>query len=100
VAIAWSGSNRKERLPSDWYSRRKRVLERDGHACQMETDEGKCLRSATDVDHVIPGDDHSYENLQALCRFHHLRKSGEEGRAAQAPRASKYRKRESHPGAL
>jgi hypothetical protein len=37
---------------------------------------------ATDVDHIVAGDDHEPSNLQALCRFHHARKSAREGASA------------------
>lgn len=52
----------------------------------MEEPGVRCLRSATDVDHIIPamlggGDEDG--NLQALCVTHHRIKTGTEGRAAQ-----------------
>jgi len=42
------------------------------------------VNTATDADHIIPGDDHSLSNLQGLCRQHHLIKTGREVQAAQA----------------
>jgi hypothetical protein len=41
-----------------------------------------CALPATDVDHIEPGDNHDASNLQALCRFHHARKSAREGASA------------------
>lgn len=72
----WVGSDRKERLPPDWLAIRKRILERDGRRCCWVEDGNRCLAEATDVDHKIPGDDHSPSNLQSLCRRHHLIKTG------------------------
>ena len=73
---AWEGSTRRERLPPDWDRRRRRVLLRDGHRCYL------CGEVASEVDHVEHGDDHSLENLKAICSPCHLKKSAREGRAA------------------
>jgi 5-methylcytosine-specific restriction endonuclease McrA len=97
--MAWDTSNRRSRLPRDWHSRRAYVLRRDGHRCQARDSIGvMCGAPATDVDHVNPGDDHGYANLQALCRWHHARKSSAEGAAARRPRLAQRREPESHPG--
>jgi 5-methylcytosine-specific restriction protein A len=81
VRGAWAGSTRRERLPLDWRTRRAAVLARDRWLCQwVRVDTGTlCGMPATDVDHIIPGDDHDPSNLQALCRHHHARKSAREG---------------------
>lgn len=82
VVLAWSSSDRRSRLPADWPTRREQVLVRDGRVCQWRVGGRKCGAPARDVDHVVPGDDHSYSNLRALCSAHHQRKSsGEGGRA-------------------
>ena len=64
----------------------------------------KCLRPATDVDHIRAGDDHSEDNLRALCSWHHLKKSSAEGNAAKAAKRSqrqeKFVRSEDHPGLL
>lgn len=73
---AWAGSTRAARLPRDWPAIRARILARDGHRCT------RCGAPATDVDHVIPGDDHSENNLVSLCAADHRAKSGREGQAA------------------
>jgi len=88
--MAWN-TDRKDRLPSDWVKRRAIVLKRDGHRCV------ECGKPANQVDHIIAGDDHSFENLRALCRECHGKKSSAEGHAA---RSKKYSKRppEKHPG--
>lgn len=63
-----------------------------------------CGDLATDVDHVRAGDDHSDYNLQALCGWHHQRKSSQEGHAASAAKraevASRFRRSERHPSEL
>jgi 5-methylcytosine-specific restriction protein A len=101
----WEGSDRRERLPADWPKRRLRVLRRDGGQCTALTQAGtRCDSLASDVDHVRPGDDHSYENLTSLCSYHHRIKSGREGAAAQAAKrrqiAKRFRRSEQHPGLL
>ena len=90
MAGGWKGSTRKARLPPDWPRRRAQVLARDNYRCF-------CGMPATDVDHVVPGDDHRLSNLRSLCRAHHLQKSSKEGVSAR-----KHRRRppEPHPGLL
>jgi len=55
-----------------WETTRKRVLERDGHVCQI------CLEAeATEVDHVVPrvlGGDDQDSNLIAACKRCNARK--------------------------
>ncbi|WVX88057.1 HNH endonuclease [Arthrobacter phage TforTroy] len=97
--MAWDTSNRKAELPADWTTRRVRVLRRDSYKCQARDSRGiKCGEWANQVDHIEPGDDHSYENLQSLCRWHHARKSSAEGAAARRPRPRQRREPEPHPG--
>jgi 5-methylcytosine-specific restriction protein A len=99
--MAWSGSDRASRLPGNWGTIRLRVLRRDGWRCKATLSDGtRCPEPGTEVDHMQRGDDHSLANLQALCSWHHAKKSSAEGRAAQAPRPSRYRKAEAHPGLL
>lgn len=57
----WQGSWRKQTLPKDWNTRRLIVLRRDQGTCYLCGGEG-----ADTVDHVIPGDNHSLENLKAV----------------------------------
>lgn len=101
--MAWSTSNRRQRLPKDWPVRRASVLQRDGYRCVAVLVDGeRCTESATDVDHIKPGDDHSLTNLQALCRWHHARKSAREGHEARGAvrRPSRRRPEAPHPGEL
>ncbi|WP_438470768.1 HNH endonuclease [Streptomyces asiaticus] len=101
----WEGSDRRSRLPTDWTKIRLRVLRRDGGQCTALTEAGaRCVSDATDVDHVIPGDDHSEANLTSLCSWHHARKSSREGAAARNRKKRAIERRflrtEAHPGLL
>lgn len=99
--MPWEGSDRRSRLPADWPTLRRRILRRDGYRCQERLADGSlCDARATDVDHVIPGDDHSESNLRSLCSWHHRRKSSREGNAARGPVPTRTRAPERHPGAL
>jgi 5-methylcytosine-specific restriction enzyme A len=94
--MAWDNSDRRERLPDDWELRRSIVLRNASYQCEWYEDGKRCPNVATDCDHIIRGDDHSLANLQALCPYHHNRKSSREGNAA---RKAKYSPRiEPHPG--
>lgn len=52
-----------------WRPLRLRILERDGHACQIQGD--RCTHDASDVDHIIPwqegGSWFDPANLRAAC---------------------------------
>ncbi|MFF2123712.1 HNH endonuclease [Kitasatospora sp. NPDC058184] len=101
--MAWTNSNRLERLPRDWQTRRLSVLRRAGYQCEhiRHDTEQRCTELATDVDHIQRGDDHELSNLQALCRWHHGKKSAEEGSTARRkPRARRERDPEVHPNDL
>jgi 5-methylcytosine-specific restriction enzyme A len=96
----WEGSTRRERLPGNWKQLRSAVLKRAGDRCQaIEHDGSRCPERATDVDHIRPGDDHALANLQALCSWHHGRKSGQEGGRSRKW-ISKKRPAERHPGLI
>lgn len=96
--MGWETSDRLAELPDDWPLLRIRVLRRDGYRCQARDSTGAvCGEHANQVDHIVPGPDHSLDNLQALCRWHHARKSSREGAAARKPRASRRREPERHP---
>jgi 5-methylcytosine-specific restriction protein A len=66
-------------------ARRRRVLDRDGWACQIR--DAGCVGYATIADHVIPvafgGSDHE-ANMQAACRPCHDAKTQAEAQAARA----------------
>lgn len=95
--MPWSTSNRKARLPRDWEARRQFILARDGNRCTAVDSLGnRCPERATDVDHIKAGDDASYSNLRALCRWHHARKSSAEGLAARRAKGG-YRRQAREP---
>lgn len=101
-AVVWSSSDRRSRLPSDWASRRLAVFARDRSACQWRLGDGRvCGAVASEVDHVVAGDDHSLSNLRALCSTHHRAKSSGEGWAARqaglARSRGRFRWGEEHP---
>ncbi len=86
--MAWTNSDRRARLPKGWPTIRRRILRRDDHACTATfSDDRRCGLPATDVDHIIPGDDHSDTNLRSLCGWCHARKSAHEGGTAAASSA-------------
>lgn len=91
--MAWDNSTRKARLPANWKRLRARVLRRDHHTCTRCPHRDPTTRTL-EVDHIVPGDDHSIGNLQTLCVDCHKRKTIEERRQ---PRN---RPRERHPGML
>lgn len=94
---AWSNSDRRSRLPDDWKTRRVRVLKRDGWACRMRG--SHCTGRATEVDHIVAGDNHDLSNLQALCHNCHVIKTQAESRAVIAAKAKgRTRVSERHPG--
>ena len=91
---------RSQRLPSNWRKVRLRVLWRDGGVCQI-ADPLVCLGRATEVDHIVNGDDHSEGNLQAVCaRCHHAKTLREA--AEQTNRKLAYGKlpEQRHPGGV
>lgn len=97
----WKGSNRKSRLPADWDRLRVPVLKRCNYRCEWVEDGIRCHLPATDVDHIIPGDDSRPANLQGLCNPHHLIKTGREARALQLERKKLLRlPEEKQPGII
>lgn len=98
----WNDSDRRSRLPENWPDLVREVKLRAKNRCEWRLpSRSRCPRPGTDVDHRIPGDDHSLENLQLLCPVHHGKKSAREGwQAKMARKASGRRPPEAHPGAL
>jgi hypothetical protein len=96
----WAGSNRREELPTNWYTEiRPAVLERDGYRCTAPLrDETRCPEPGTDVDHIGDPNDHSLPNLRLLCSWHHDRKSSAQGNAARLRPPPLRRPAEKHPG--
>jgi 5-methylcytosine-specific restriction endonuclease McrA len=97
--MAWSSSDRAARLPGNWARLRLAVLKRDGYHCQIAGP--GCTWLATEVDHIVPGDDHGLGNLQAVCTWCHARKTAGEAKRAQAKVQAKGRRpTEQHPGVI
>jgi hypothetical protein len=55
---------------------------------------------ASDVDHIEHGDNHNPSNLQALCRFHHARKSAREGAQAKTAKQPKREREREQSGSM
>lgn len=86
-------SRRTSPLPTGWPKLRARVLRRDQHLCQLRYP--GCTEYATEVDHIHGADDHSLDNLRAVCNPCHKHRT-----ALQANAAKPKRKRppQRHPG--
>lgn len=93
--MAWSTSTRAKRLPGNWHTIRRMVLNRDDYRCRIQGPH--CTTAASEADHIVHGDDHSLPNLQAACAPCHKAKTQAEARAA---RPSRQRPLEQHPGLL
>lgn len=91
MARGWHGSDRHDRLPSNWGSIRRRILARDPSCCSCH------INPSTQVDHIVRGDDHDEANLQGLCAPCHAEKTAAEGNRARI-RRSNQRRPEAHPG--
>ena len=81
--VAWAGSTRSSRLPSNWQRIRQQVLTRDHHTCQA-CHGTRCGNRRLEVDHIDRGDDHRLANLQTLGHDCHVAKTTAE--AAEARR--------------
>lgn len=80
----WSSSDRRSRLPVNWSTPggiRDQVFKAKGRRCKLNFVD-ICTKFATQVDHIVPGDDHRLDNLQPVCGPCHARKSAQEGAAA------------------
>jgi hypothetical protein len=101
--MAWKESPSAWRTtprPSGWKSLRARALARDEGRCTWLDDGHRCEVPATDVDHIGAPDDHSLENLRALCAPHHRRRTALQARAARGELPSRRRPQEQHPGLI
>lgn len=78
----WQGSDRASRLPKNWATIRNRIFRRDHYLCRLRFP--GCTRVATEVDHIIRGDDHRPQNLQSLCSNCHTVKTQLEANASRA----------------
>ena len=95
------GMSRRGRLrvrQKRWAMVRRRALERDGYRCRQESIE---CAGRLEVDHINPihrgGDTYHLDNLQTLCRHHHLRKTLAERRKLMirndSPRQARWKER-------
>jgi 5-methylcytosine-specific restriction protein A len=74
---------------SGWAVIRKQVLVRDGYRCQLRYD--ICVGRASQVDHIVQpeaGGSNDLENLRAVCKPCHARRTGRQGALAQRRRAA------------
>lgn len=94
----WAGSSRNQELPPDWNQIRSQVLEDDDYICQLMF--RGCLGTASEVDHIQRGNDHRRENLRAVCKPCHAKKSSREGNARRSELRSRRFRTERHPGIL
>lgn len=90
---SWQSSTRRQRLPRDWPRIRARILTRDRGICHACGQPG-----ATEVDHLVAGDDHQDANLAAIHTACHRSKSSAEGHAARGQGPTRRRPPEQHPG--
>ena len=89
-------------MPKGWDKTRARILRRDHHRCV------KCGAPAREVDHIrerVEGGGQDDDNLESLCREHHLAKTqafaSAKGNRVQAEmRERRKRPVERHPGLL
>lgn len=90
--------------PSDWQTRKRKVLARDEHRCYIAGP--TCAGVATTADHITPvseGGTHDLSNLAAICEPCHEIKSKAERAAGRARRRARYGRQrpvERHPNAL
>lgn len=115
--MPWSTSDRRQRLPTNWNKTRKQVLAKAKYKCQgldpvatppptsraavgghRRWHHPACDMHATDVDHIVAGDNHELSNLQALSHACHTAKTAHENAVAKARmRATATRERPPHP---
>lgn len=89
----WNTSDRRLRLPDDWAARRAAVKARAHGRCEAKRHAKGCNGIGTDCDHIVPGDDHSLDNLQWLSYACHKAKTARES----AERNREYKKLRRHP---
>ena len=89
----WNTSNRRLRLPDDWAARRAAVKARAHGRCEAKLHAKGCNGIGTDCDHIVPGDNHSLDNLQWLSYACHKAKTARES----AERNREYKKLRRHP---
>lgn len=78
------GTRQERGYGKAWQYLRKVILIRDSGWCQPCLKIGR-LSLATEVDHITPkalGGEDEYDNLQAICKQCHMRKTAQEGGGA------------------
>lgn len=98
--MAWATSTRASRLPHNWAAIRQAVLTKAGHQCQATHHHPRCTGQATDVDHIIAGDNHSLANLQALSKPCHDAKTRLEAAQRNTQRREQRIRHDKHPGEI
>ncbi|MGV6990869.1 HNH endonuclease [Gordonia amicalis] len=101
----WGNGSSRRTSTSDHRNRRRRVLTRDNHQCQIRTEH--CINTATICDHIRnvasftnPADAETDDNCQAACVPCHSIKTLQESAAAKARKRAQLRlPTEPHPGA-
>ncbi len=96
---AWAGSDRRDTLPSNWKTIRRRILDRDNYRCTWVDNGNRCTQVANQVDHMGDRSDHRDSVLRSLCAWHHGKVSSAQGNAARW-RFTMRRPDERHPGML
>lgn len=107
----WDDVNRH--LPKDWAKIREAVFQRDGYRCtqalprtgkRCPNHRGDAKGTQLQCDHLGSKWHHSMDNLTTLCKFHHDKKTSDQGVAAREKRknppskAARGRRVEQHPG--
>jgi len=84
-----------------WPQTVRLVRRRSGGQCEIVDDGVRCTEAMVEVDHITPwyiSHDDRVENAQAICAWHHTRKTQSEAiEAAQAKRSRGKRVTEIHP---
>lgn len=97
--MAWSTSDRRQRLPKNWADIRRQVQRRAHGLCEATTHARACDGTGTDADHIHAGDNHALTNLQWLSGPCHRAKTATETAARNTTIAAlKHRPPELHPG--
>lgn len=97
--MAWSTSDRKERLPDNWQALRRACKARAKGRCQAEQHAKNCGGWGSDADHITADDDHRLDNLQWLSGPCHRAKTARESAARNTARKkARTRPQEQHPG--
>lgn len=94
----WAGSTRRQRLPANWSTEIvPRIKARDSYRCTWIDNGQRCTGPADEVDHRDRHAGDTDTNLRSLCRYHHARKTTQEGNEARW-RYTNRRPPEQHPG--